>query len=58
MCAMWCPLVKSRVIYQFCEDCDERLCKSQKTVKTEATSNSSRNEKEESNEKTGECSKN
>ena len=24
--AKWCPLLQEKVIYQFCEDCDEKLC--------------------------------
>ena len=28
--AKWCPLVNRKVIYQFCEDCDEKLCQGAK----------------------------
>lgn len=24
--ARWCPIVKQKVTYQFCEDCEERMC--------------------------------
>ena len=26
--AKYCPIVGEKVIYQFCEDCEEKLCKS------------------------------
>lgn len=26
----YCPIVKKRVIYQFCEDCEEKKCKGEK----------------------------
>jgi len=31
----YCPIIKERVIYQFCEDCTDRLCKIQKTKDTD-----------------------
>ena len=28
--AKWCPLVNRKVIYQFCEDCDDKICQGKK----------------------------
>ena len=25
--AKWCPVEERRVIYQFCEDCDDKVCR-------------------------------
>ncbi len=44
--AKWCPLIKDKVLYTECLECDEKLC-------TEGIDNTSRDNHEDQNSKEG-----